>query len=194
MIQVRPAASSEDYTWLIELAVGSVQFGVPSSRPASQVEERARHSLADLEATCSDGSVVALIAWEGERRVGYLILQLEERDHFTGTAQSFIYDLAVERDRWGAQVVHRLVEQAARETARRGHRFLVGEVTFDNQRTLVQARRLGFVVERVRLGIGCGPQGRIPLQRRADTAYAASRQKKTRPICEPGGDGRGERI
>ncbi len=182
MIKVRPAACSEDYTWLVELAVGSVLFGVPSSRPASQVEERARINLAELEAACLDGSMLALIAWEDERRVGYLILQLEERDRFTGTAQSFIYDLAVERDRWGAHVVHRLVAQAARETARRGHRFMVGEVTFDNERTLVQARRLGFVVERVRLGIGCGPEGRVPLQRRADTAYTASRQKKTRPI------------
>ncbi len=186
MIKVRPAASSEDYAWLVELAVGSVLFGVPSSRPASQVEERARLSLAELESTCSDGSVIALIAWEGERRVGYLVLQLDEKDRFTGTAQSFIYDLAVERDRWGAHVVHRLVEQAARETARRGHQFMGGEVTFDNERTLVQARRLGFVVERVRLGIGCGPEGRVPLRRRADTAYAASRQKKTRPLEEPG--------
>lgn len=178
---IRPAETDQDFAFVRDLALRSVAYGVPSSRiQPEELCQRAGEHLADLHQTCRDQPVVALIAWEGERRVGYLILQLDERDPYSGQAQSFIYDLAVEPDRWGAYVVNRLVAEAARVTSARGARFMVGEVTRDNMRTLVQARRLGFVVERVRLGIGCTPEGRRPLERRAETAYDQSRKKKTR--------------
>lgn len=176
---IRPASSAEDFAFVSDLASRSVVYGVPSTRPedSESLRQRARESLAELAEACASGFVVALIAFEGERRVGYLLLQLSERDPYSGEVQSFIHDLAVEPDRWGAYVVNHLVAEAARVTAARGARIMLGEVTRDNMRTLVQARRLGFVIERVRVGIGCGPEGRVPLERRTDTAYADSRKR-----------------
>lgn len=173
---IKRAESPEDFAFIVDLAVRSVLYGVPSTRDVKEesIQKKARESLQDLDRQ----PVVPLIAWEGERRVGYLILELNQRDPFSGECQTFIYDLAVEPDRWGAYVVHRLVAEAARVTASQGERFMQGEVTRDNLRTLVQARRLGFVIERVRVGIGCGPEGRVPLERREETAYTASRKKK----------------
>ena len=177
---IRPAETAEDFAFVVDLAVRSVVFGIPSSREQDEesLRARARVSLESLESTCRSGLAITLVAWEDARRVGYLILQLEERDPFSGAAQSFIYDLAVEPDRWGSYVVNRLVAEAARQSYARGYRWMVGEVTRDNLRTLVQARRLGFVIERVRLGIGCGPAGRVPLEQGRDTAYARSREIK----------------
>ncbi|MEW6278057.1 MAG: GNAT family N-acetyltransferase [Candidatus Eremiobacterota bacterium] len=181
-VEVREA-DEQDLAWVVALAEQCVVFGIPAGRPLSdgEVRENARRNLATLPAAALENPAVkVLVAFDAEtgERLGYLILTLDERDALTGTPQSFIYDLAVDPRHWGRYVVHRLVRRAAQVTAEHGLSFMVGEVTVDNERTLVQARRLGFQVESYRMAGACGPEGLGPLPGRgAESAYERSRRR-----------------
>lgn len=148
-IQVRPA-TPDDVPFVRELSVESIVHGIPAGRRVSPeaAREYARSSVSRLDEWLARTDVAVLIAeMEGEA-VGYLILDLADREPSTGERQAFIVDLAARRDRWGRYVPHHLVEAAARLAAERGLAYLVGMVSADNRRALVTSGRLDFSVER----------------------------------------------
>lgn len=182
-IEIREARL-EDIPWVRDLAVRSVVFGIPGGRdiPNAEVQAHVRRTLEDLEFTFrSDPSFRVLVATDAAtgERLGYLMLDLSHEEASTGERQSLIHDLAVEPAHWGRYVVHRLVRRAAQVTHAKGLRFMIGEVTADNRRTLVQALRLGFEVERHQIVMQCGPEGPLPMPGRPAEERAHDRSRRT---------------
>lgn len=181
-VEVRDALL-EDIPWIRDLAVRSVVFGIPAVRdiPEAAVQDHVRRTLADLEFTFRRDPcfriLVAVDRGSGER-LGYLMLDLADQEASTGEPQAMIHDLAVEPRNWGRYVVHRLVRQAARTAHGHGLRYMAGEVTADNRRTLVQALRLGFVVERHQIVMQCGPEGALPMPGRSEAERAHDRSRR----------------
>ena len=148
-VTVRPG-SIEDLAFVSELASDSVTHGIPATRavaPAA-VREYVRAGASRLEAWLRRPDFALLVAERAGEPVGYLMLDLADREPSTGERQAFIIDLGVRRDSWGRYVPHRLVEAAARLAAARGLDYLVGVVSAGNRRALVTSRRLGFEIER----------------------------------------------
>ncbi|MBI3926936.1 MAG: GNAT family N-acetyltransferase [Armatimonadetes bacterium] len=174
-----------DFPWIRRLAVRSAIYGIPHGRDIknSQVQAVAQEHLKDLELTAGTGrNFLVLLALDSDtdERLGYIMLDFDHVESSTGERQSLIYDLAVEPRHWGKQVVHRLVEAAARETAGRGLKYMVGEVTAGNRRTLVQALRLGFQVERYQIVMCCSPEGPVSMPGRTEEekAHDVSRDRR----------------
>jgi len=152
-IEIREA-KLRDVPFVRDLAVESVAYGIPHTRDVSPdyVRARTRKSLAELELVVrleKDFKVLVAEDTEKLRIAGYIMLDLRDEESSTGEPQCMIHDLAVRRDYWGRFVVNRLIRAAADLTASRGLRYLVGEVTSSNKRTLITATKaLGFEIER----------------------------------------------
>lgn len=163
----------------------SVGYGVYYGRDignAEVVQEAGRAFDRLQKRFGADPHLVVIVAREDEtgRPAGYLLLETDEVEKSTGEPQSAIHDLAVEPDFWGRRVVHLLVESAAKETAGRGLRFMIGEVTASNRRTYLQALRLGFEVERHQIVMHCGPEGARPMPGRPDSEKSHLRSRQAR--------------
>ncbi len=162
-------------------------IGIPYGRsvPNEMVAARARRSLAELRPGPDTAILVAYLPEPGRpggRPVGYLILDLHVQEDTTGEPQSAIYDLGVLPNYWGSNAVRELVHAACRRTAREGLQFMVGEISAHNERTYLQALRLGFELERFQIVMRCSPEGPMPMPERAQEqrAYAQSRAERGR--------------
>jgi len=155
-ITVRYAAK-EDFTFIRDLAAESIIHGVPKIRDISPEELKKNAALAyeNLSRIYEGQSDILVLLAEDKARnekVGYLTLILNEVEGSTGERQSFIQDLAVRRDYWGKYVVHRLMNQAAEETKRRGIHYIVGSISVDNRRAFGTATKaLGYDLERYQI-------------------------------------------
>ncbi len=182
-------AVQDDFPWIEELAVDSSVYGIPANRSISNEEVKksvrpvVHRRLVEAE---HEPWFVVLVAFDGDtkQRLGYLMLDLDQVDPSTGERQGFIYDLAVAPEYWGRYVVHKLVDAAVKRTAREGMEFLVGEITADNERSLLQALRLGFIVERYRVAIRCSEDGKIPFAERPfeERAHVVSRLNRRKRV------------
>ena len=179
-IAVRDALDS-DLRFVRKLATESILYTIPYGRTTSNhaVQARVRENLRDLAASDEMAILVAYRA-DNQKPVGYLILQLNELDQATGDRQTYIYDLAVDQRFWGTSAVRLLVHAAARRTAEVGLQMMAGEISAHNERTYLQALRLGFELERYKIVMSCSEEGPVPMPRRPEEqrAYQASRQKK----------------
>jgi ribosomal protein S18 acetylase RimI-like enzyme len=179
-LDVRDALDS-DLRFVRKLATESVVYTIPYGRttPNSAVQARVRENLRDLKPS-SQLAVLVCFRQDNQKPIGYLILQLDELDQGTGDRQSYIFDLAVEQRYWGTSAVRLLVHAAARRTAEAGLNMMAGEISAHNQRTYLQALRLGFELERFKIVMNCSENGPIPMPVRAEEqrAYQASRAKK----------------
>jgi len=148
-VTVRRGEAS-DIEFVDELANESVEYSVPAGRTPDRqlLAERIRSGLAALADHLADDRFVVVIGEVGPERVGYLILDLADREPTTGEPQAVIVDIAVRRVAWGRYVTHRLVREAARLAEDRGLGYLVGTISASNQRALRTAQRIGFAVER----------------------------------------------
>ena len=178
-ITVRPG-SREDLAFVSELASDSVTHGIPATRAVAPdaVREYVRASTSRLEAWLRRPDFALLVAERAGEPVGYLMLDLADREPSTGERQAFIIDLGVRRDSWGRYVPHHLVEAAARLAVDRSLDYLVGVVSAGNRRALVTSRRLGFEIERhqvVRLIRPERPPPRRPAGPRAPGGRPGSR-------------------
>ena len=186
-IAIRDATRS-DLRFMRRLGLDSVLHGVPYGRDVSNsaVRARMRETLANLE---PDEDTAILIAYdqETEKPIGYIVLELRVPDTATGDAQSSIFDLAVHPRYWGTPAVRLLVHEAAKRTAAEGLSFMVGEVTAHNQRTYLQALRLGFELERLHIVMHCSDEGPQPMPGREESekAYLQSRGNKSSPAEIP---------
>lgn len=172
-----------------KLAMESALHGVPYGRSISNraIKARVRDSIA---AIAPDEDTVILIACDeaGDKPLGYLILELFDIEDSTGERQSLIYDLAVHPKYWGTPAVRYLVREAARRTAQAGLQYMIGEVSAHNDRTYLQALRLGFELERFQIVMACSEEGPEPMPGRPEEEkhYAQSRKKKRSPKRVPG--------
>lgn len=152
-IQVRPATLA-DVPAVRQLAIESVTFGIPHTRDVdpSKVRALTRKALENLEITLRLQPHFHILVAEDVGRhpvIGYIMLHTAEMEGSTGERQVFIHDLAVRQDYWGRRIVNRLINAAAEVTRSLGMKYLVGEVTASNERTLGTATRgLGFEIER----------------------------------------------
>jgi GNAT superfamily N-acetyltransferase len=157
-------ARLKDISYIRDLSIDSVVWGIPETRDVSPefVRSRARESLRSLELGLLSATFVILLAEDvtedeqGQvveaKRVGYIMLDLAHVESSTGEPQCMIVDLAVQRSYWGRWVVNHLVKAAAELTAEHGLKYLVGEVTASNKRTLGTALKgLHFEVERYQI-------------------------------------------
>ena len=150
---IRPATLA-DAPAIRQLAVNSVKWGIPHTRDVdpAEVQRRASQSLANLEFTMKLQPNFRILVADDEGRcpmVGYIMLNTGEMEGSTGERQVFIHDLAVRPEYWGRRVVNRLINAAAEVTRELGLKYLVGEVTASNTRTLGTATKgLGFEIER----------------------------------------------
>jgi ribosomal protein S18 acetylase RimI-like enzyme len=181
-VGVRDAQGS-DIPFVRRLAQESILYTIPYGRTTqnSVVQARVRENLRGLEPS-EDMTVLIAYRQDNERAIGYLILQLNELDDATGDRQSYIYDLAVEPRYWGTPAVRLLVREAARRTHQAGLHYMSGEISAHNQRTYLQALRLGFELERLKIVMACDESGPAPLPKRPDQqrAYDSSRRKAGR--------------
>lgn len=178
-------AELADFPWLRQLAIQSSIYGIPHGRTVRnrEVQAVAGQHLKNLEITAgTDPNFVILVATIAEtgERLGYIMLDLNHVEASTAESQSLIHDLAVEPEHWGKHVVHRLVDAAARTTAERGLGYMVGEVTAGNRRTLVQALRLGFEIERYQIVMRCSLQGpaTMPGRPQDEKAHDVGRKRR----------------
>jgi ribosomal protein S18 acetylase RimI-like enzyme len=182
-------ASDRDMRFVRRLATDSALHGVPYGRSISNaaIKARVRGSIAAIE---PNEETVVLIAFdqETEKPIGYLILELYDIEDSTGERQSLIYDLAVHPKHWGTPAVRYLVREAARRTAKAGLKYMIGEVSAHNDRTYLQALRLGFELERLQIVMACSDEGPEPMPGRPDKEkhYAQSRTKKHSKKRVPG--------
>ncbi len=180
VIEVRDALDS-DLRFVRRLAAESILYTIPYGRTTtnSAVQARVRENLRDLAAS-DEMAILVAYRCDTERPIGYLILQLRELDQATGDPQSYIFDLAVDPRYWGTPAVRLLVNAAARRTAQEGLSMMAGEISAHNQRTYLQALRLGFELERFKIVMNCSEEGPVPMPVRApeQRAYDASREKR----------------
>jgi ribosomal protein S18 acetylase RimI-like enzyme len=179
-ISVRDAGDS-DLRFVRRLAQESILYTIPYGRttPNSAVQARVRENLRDLEAS-DDLAVLVAYRLDNEKPIGYLMLQLNELDQATGDRQSYIFDLAVDQRYWGTPAVRLLVNEAAKRTAAAGLQLMAGEISAHNQRTYLQALRLGFELERFKIVMNCSAEGPIPMPERAHDQRAYQASRKTR--------------
>lgn len=187
-IEIRDATDS-DMRFVRRLALDSALHGIPYGRNISNraIRARVRESIKEIE---PGEEFVVLIAYNKEsgRPVGYLILDLYNIEDSTGERQSLVYDLAVHPRHWGTPAVRLLVQEAARRTAKAGLTYMKGEVSAHNERTYLQALRLGFELERFQIVMACTEEGPAPMPGRPDSekVYLQSRQKKRSRSRVPG--------
>lgn len=161
-IQIRPARLA-DVPAVRQLAVDSVTWGIPHTRDVDPavVQARTRAGLANLEFTLRLQPNFRILVAEdvGKTPVaGYIMLNTAEMEASTGEPQVLIHDLAVRREYWGRRVVNRLIDAAAEVTRGLGLKYLVGEVTASNKRTLGTATKgLGFEIERHQIVLKVNP-------------------------------------
>lgn len=89
-----------------------------------------------------------LIAEEGERRVGFLLLLYDVPDEVTLTQQAFVAYTAVEPDARGRGVGRALLEAAEERARAAGLRYVSLMVTDDNVPARKLYDRAGFLTER----------------------------------------------
>lgn len=182
-LEVRDALES-DLRFVRKLAAESVLYTIPYGRLTSNsaVQSRVRENLRDL-APSDELAILVCYRLDNQKPIGYLILQLDEQDQGTGDRQSYIFDLAVDQRYWGTPAVRLLVHAAARRTARAGLTMMAGEITAHNQRTYLQALRLGFELERFKIAMCCSEEGPAPMPSRSveQRAYESSRKKTRKP-------------
>lgn len=182
-------ATDRDMRFVRRLAVDSALHGVPYGRSITNaaIKARVRDSVAKIE---PNDETTILVAYdeENEKPMGYLILELYCIEESTGERQSLIYDLAVHPKHWGTPAVGELVREAARRTARAGLQYMIGEVSAHNDRTYLQALRLGFELERFQIVMACSEEGPEPMPGRPDSEkqYAQSRREKRSKKRVPG--------
>lgn len=179
-IEIRDATDA-DMRFVRRLALESALHGVPYGRniPNSAVKARARESIKEIVPD-EDTLVLVAVHTESGKAMGYLILELYDVEDSTGERQSLIYDLAVDPKHWGTPAVRYLVNEAARRTAKAGLTYMVGEVSAHNERTYLQALRLGFELERFQIVMACSEQGPEPMPGRPEEEkhYAQTRRRK----------------
>lgn len=174
-------ATDKDLRFMRKLALESALHGIPYGRKVSNsaVRARIRESIAMIK---PGGDTLVLIAYrqDNSKPVGYLILELDQIEGSTGDRQSMIYDLGVHPDYWGTPVVRHLVHEAAKRTAAAGLIYMIGEVSAHNDRTYLQALRLGFELERFQIVMACTEEGPAPMPGRPDSEklYLQSRKNK----------------
>lgn len=171
-IQVREA-NPGDYPWVAQLMGDSSVYSVPVGRDIPNTEVKAA-VLGEIHEIVSGVEDLTILVAENEdaERMGLLLLQLDESSRLTGESQGQIYSLAVEPKFWGTPAVARLVQEAARVSARHGHKYLVGQVTAANRRTYLKSLRLGFEVEAYELVMACDLNGPAPMPGRPDSQKA----------------------
>jgi ribosomal protein S18 acetylase RimI-like enzyme len=158
-ISVRKARLT-DISFIRRLACESVIYGIPHTRTVDPEEVRrsTREALKTLEIDFKmrkDFEIFVAEDLDANKPVGYLMLDLVQVERSTGEHQSLIHDIAVRREYWGKYVVHKLVAAAKKMTHERGLKYMVGEITSSNRRTVVQAQRLGFEIERYQIVMKC---------------------------------------
>ena len=182
-------ATDRDMRFVRRLALDSALHGVPYGRSISNsaIKARVRDSIASIVPT-EDTLVLIAFDEESEKPMGYLILELYDIEDSTGERQSLIYDLAVHPKHWGTSAVRHLVNEAARRTAKAGLQYMIGEVSAHNDRTYLQALRLGFELERFQIVMSCSEEGPEPMPGRPESEkhYAQSRKKKRSRKRVPG--------
>lgn len=184
MIEIRPARLG-DLPHIKRLTLEMAPLGIPAQRDISneEVQSKALPFLDDLERMLFRRREAAvLVAVEGERVVGFLILEFNHVEETTGEKQSFIYNMAVDSDYWGKYVGHKLVWEAARVSHQHGFRYMTSRVTASNERALLSAVKLGFEIERYQLTLACGPEGRekMPGRPMTERGHAVSRMLRAR--------------
>lgn len=188
-IEIRDALD-EDMRHVRRLALESCLHGVPYGRDITNraVKARARESVKQIIPDDVTQILVAYDADDNDKFMGYLILELDSIEGSTGERQSLIYDLAVHPKYWGTPAVGYLVREASRRTAHAGLRYMIGEVSAHNDRTYLQALRLGFELERFQIVMACSEDGPTPMPGRPDDEkhYAQSRKKKRSSKRVPG--------
>ena len=182
-------ATDKDMRFVRRLATDSALHGVPYGRSISNaaIKARVRDSISAIEPS-EETAVLIAFDQETKRPVGYLILELYDIEDSTGERQSLIYDLAVHPRHWGTPAVRYLVREAARRTAKAGLQYMIGEVSAHNDRTYIQALRLGFELERFQIVMACSEDGPEPMPGRPEEQkhYAQSRTKKGSKKRVPG--------
>ena len=80
------------------------------------------------------------------------------------------------------------MREASRRTAQAGLRYMIGEVSAHNDRTYLQALRLGFELERFQIVMSCSEEGPEPMPGRPEEEkhYAQSRKRKRSRKRVPG--------
>ena len=193
MITVRRGRLS-DVPFIRQLSLDSSLFGIPARRDASnaQVQEAALPYLQEIEQWIYRKQDMAVLVAEAEgQQVGFLVLEFNHVEETTGDRQTFINNLAVDPAWWGKYVVHHLVKAAAKLTGEKGYSYMTARVTASNQRTVTQALRLGFEIERYQIVMACGPEGirEMPGRPPEQQAHRLSREmRKTRAARPKSGE------
>lgn len=140
------AAAAEDREFITTLGRRCVMSSVGALRPAS--ESAAIHAFDRLVDLVDSQSHVALIAQDGERRVGFLLLLDRLPDEVTLLDQGFVAYMAVDPTLRRKSVGAALLAAAEEEARKRGLPHVALMVTEENEAARVLYERAGYRTER----------------------------------------------
>lgn len=144
-LNVRAADASDD-AFVRDLGRREALSSMSAYRSAPPPMVRASYDrLLEIVASQSHAS---WIAWEGDRRVGFLLLLDAMPDEVTGMAQGFVAYTAVEPDFRRRGVGAALLAAAEDEAKRRGLPYMALMVTEDNLAARAMYERAGYETER----------------------------------------------
>lgn len=179
-IRVRTARTL-DLPWLRQLMVDSSIYNIPVGRDIPNGEVQ-RAVLRDFNGIVEGTEDLIILVAENQNavRMGFMLLMLNQVSHATGEAQGQVYSLAIEPKFWGSAAASRLVHEAAKITGEHGHRYLVGQITADNQRMKQKSIRMGFEVEGYEIVMACTLEGPAPMPGRPESqrAHDVSRRQR----------------
>lgn len=176
-------ARSLDLPWLRQLMVDSAIYNIPVGRDIPNAEVQ-KAVLRDFQGIVDGADDLVILVAENEHseRLGFMLLMLNQWSNATGEAQGQVYSIAIEPKYWGSAAASALVKEAAKITGRHGHRYLVGQITADNQRMKQKSLRMGFEVEGYEIVMACTLDGPAPMPGRPESQRAHDVSRRQRKL------------
>lgn len=168
---------------LVDLAIASNSYQASQKEgEVAQMEILAPQLKGVIPNLVAQDNILSFVAREPEKQalVGYLLLNTQHFHEGTGEQMTFIVDLYVTPEYWGGSAVKRILNKAAQHTHSLGMRRMIGEVSVHNHRAYIKALRLGFLLDRMKIGAPCGAEGIVAEAEESlvESTYSKSRKGK----------------
>ncbi len=142
-------ATSSDREWILPLAPRLIEFGPPSWRPLSVMNQAVTKAIETALVATPPGSVV-FVAEEGGQPLGFIHVETTT-DYFTREAHGHVSDLVVAREGEGRGVGRALMAAAEAWARDRRYRLMSLNVFEDNHRARALYERLGYRPDTMKL-------------------------------------------
>jgi ribosomal protein S18 acetylase RimI-like enzyme len=149
VVSVDPATEN-DRVFLVALSTECVPFMFCADRKDEIEQVRARFFDVYGALDLASGDLEAWVARVGGEPAGAVLVHPDAQAAADGRSETYIYDISVLPEHWGARVAVALVDRLISETRERGGGYLTGDISVDNERVRGLSERYRFVPEHTR--------------------------------------------